>query len=131
MLSTVTLILFIKPLIALNALINEQNNLATIKMDVVVSNSVQTIQKDTVGNDTPQITRQMSKSCCPTIQISTETSSRNICKKGNKDSDLQNLIVRYALLVIIAVVSSFAFHAVAIKWNWVAKHLSPVDDFIN
>ena len=52
-------------------------------------------------------------------------------RKPRTDDSLKELILRYALLVTIAIVSTFVEHAIAIRYPWIAKALSSVDDAVN
>lgn len=59
-----------------------------------------------------------------------QTRSRSRSNLEKRDEALDELTVRYALLVIIAVVSSAILHGKAIIRDWTTD-LSPIDDAIN
>merc|ERR1712154_282460 len=64
-------------------------------------------------------------------ELAIDSRLKHLKAKSKDDGGLNELIFRYALLVTVAIVSSFVQHVIAIRYPWIAKALSSVDDAIN
>eukprot|EP01084_Bolivina_argentea_P270877 460715_1 len=113
-LSVITLILFIRPLIKLNLMNRMENNIHNVRMNDIKTESHAIQRAQSLSND---------------ISTPTHQHTNNVSQKNS----LGALILRYGLLVTISIVSTFILH-IAVFLEFVvgiSDLITPIDNAIN
>lgn len=98
-------------------------------IDVITRTGTMSETKSNESSDTMRNNETIKEEKLPQSPIKQQR-SRSRSNLEKRDEALDELTIRYALLVIIAIVSSAIFHGLTIACHWTTD-LAPIDDVIN